>query len=116
MKEIYSSSGKINIEPHNNYYLFYNNNTAMTLRLYKEDIPYFMNIGIEKRFSTNVSYSNFMTDYEKKSIKSYLRIKNKRLSKIKTLIDNGEKLEDIINIMPLKSLIEYMGDNEWKNL
>ena len=116
MKEIYSSSGKINIEPHNNYYIFYNINTSMTLRLYKKDIPCFMNTDIERRFSTDVSYSDFMTESEKEAIKSYLRIKNKTLSNIKSLTDNGEKLEDIINIMPLKSLIEYMGDNEWKNL
>ena len=116
MKEIYSSSGEIYIKTHDNYYSFDNIHTAMYLKLYKEDIPCFMNIGIERRFSTNVSYSNFMTDSEKEAIKSYLRIKNKRLSNIKSLIDNGEKLEDIINIMPLKSLIEYIGDNEWKNL
>ena len=116
MRKIYSSSGTIVIKSDNNYYNFYNDKTGMHLYLHKKDINYFMNIGTNKRFLTVNSYSNCITDNEKRSIKIYLKIKNKKLRTIKSLLNNGEKLEDIINIMPLKSLIEYIGDNKWKNL
>ena len=116
MKEIYSNSGEIKIDSDKNYYYFSNAHTGMYLNLYKKDIDKFMNICTEQRFLLNKSYSNFMTNYEKETIKSYLRIKNKRLTRIKSLINNGENLEDILNISSIKSLIEYIGDNKWKNL
>ena len=116
MKEIYSKNGEIKVYSDKNNYYFSNAHTGMYLNLYKKDVDKFMNISKEGRFSVNKSYSNFMTNYEKETIKSYLRIKNKRLTRIKSLINNGENLEDILNIASIESLIEYIGDNKWKSL
>lgn len=116
MKRIYSIDGVINICSSRNYYEFYNYMTGMNLRLCKEDIHYFMAIDKSKRFLTSKSHSNFITDNEKKTIKSFLNIKNKRFNKIETLLNHGENVKDVVNIMPTKLLMEYIGDNKWKNL
>lgn len=119
MKKIYSENGLISVKRIGDRYFFFNQKTGMSLSLHKIDIETFYkfngyNYGC---FCRGKSYGNFIRDGELKSIKSYLKLKNKKLTKLSSIIKYGENIKNVVNILKSDELIDYVERNKlWKNL
>lgn len=119
MRKIYSEDGLIYVKRTGDKYFFYNPDTRMKLHLYKIDIETFCKFNSDNwcGLCSGKSYSNYITNREFESIKIYLKLKNKKLTKLSSMIKAGENMKDVINIFKLDELIEYVERNNlWKNL
>lgn len=119
MRKIYSEDGLISVERIGDKYFFFNKKTCMELRLHKIDIETFYKFGGNswRGFCSVKSHSNFILNGELKSIKSYLKLKNKKLTKLSSMIKSGEDIKNVANILKSDELIDYVERNKlWKNL
>lgn len=119
MRTIYSKDGLIYVKRTGNKYFFYNPDTKMEFHLYKTDIEAFykFNGGSWCGLCSGKSFSNCITNSEFESVKIYLKLKNKKLTKLSSMIKAGENIKDITKLFKLDELIEYVERNKlWKNL